>query len=90
MTSTINKKILIHYSFGGQKNKNKNKEVLITSLAEFRINIYNFIKKTIFHIICQRMHSAIPKIFRLVQFDLWNKEMFFFAVPFVWFNGSLI
>ena len=45
MTSTINKKILIHYSSGGQKNKNKNKEVLITSLAEFRINIYNFIKK---------------------------------------------
>ena len=45
MTSTINKKILSHYSFGGQKNKNKNKEVLITSLAEFRINIYNFIKK---------------------------------------------
>ena len=46
MTSTINKKILIYYLFGGQKNNNNNnKEVLITSLAEFRINIYNFIKK---------------------------------------------
>ena len=48
----------------------KKKEILITSFAGFRINIYNFIKKYfIYNIICQKMCSVIVNIFKFVQLD---------------------
>ena len=33
---------------------------------------------------------AILNIFKLVQFELWNKEKFYFAIAFVWFKNSLV